>query len=389
MARSREGSIYQRHDHKSCPDPVTDADGKKVWPAHRCRGHWVASVDLGIVAGKRKRRTLYADTEREAKSKRRKLLRELDEGRLGDDATLSQWLDHWVAEIAPESMSERTLRNHRGHVEHWIKPQLGRIRLSGIGADDVRRFKRYLETAPAKRGGGTLSTTTARYILTTLSSALSAAEFERRITWNPAKAVSKPEISGEHHGVWTDSEQARRMVDAGVSLLEQARAAVALYNGLRQGEALGLTWADIDLDAGLIDINKTASPVKGRGMVASAGAKTAWSVRVVPMHPLVRSLLTLLKKEREHLGPWVFGGTEIRKQSTDYREWKAQTVRADLPYISPHGARGTAATLLRAAGVPTSTIGEILGHKPGSTVTELAYAHAQPAELSAALKRLT
>lgn len=387
--RNVEGSIYQRHDHPSCPEPET-IDGRKAWPEHRCRGRWAAAVDMGTVGGKRRRRVVYGETEKEAKALRRKLLREIDDGRLGDDCSLGQWLDHWLAEIAPETMSARTLRNHAGHVTHWIKPELGRLRLTEVRADDVRALRRTLETAHSKRSTGgepvPLSPTTARYILTTLSSALGAAVTERRITWNPATAVPKPALTGEHHGHWTDPADARAMIDHALDPLEQARFAVALYAGLRQGEALALTWADVDLEARTIDINKTAAYVAGRGMVVTPGAKSIHSVRTVPMHPVVHTLLAALAKINP--GPYVFGGAEPRKQSTDYHAWRAGCRRAGLPVISPHGARATTAVLLRAQGVPTSTIGGILGHKPGSTVTELAYAHAQLPELVAAIGRL-
>lgn len=387
IRRSREGSVFQRHDHPSCPPPTIDDDGRKTWPEHRCRGRWVAVVDLGTVAGKRRRRTAYAATEREAKAERRRLLRELDAGRLGDDCTVSQWLTHWLDEIAPETMTPRTLSNHRGHVDLWLIPELGTLRLTDVRPDDVRRLRARLAGAESKRGGGkTISTTTARAIQATLTAALEQAVTERRIVWNPAKAVAKPALSGSHHDHWTDPKHARAMIDSAVDLEEQARFAVALYAGLRQGEALGLRWADVDLDARVIHVRATAKRVKGLGMVVTSGAKTAYSVRDVPMHALVHSLLTDLSHAAR--GPLVFGGNAPRSDSTDYRAWIAGCARAGVPEIPLHGARATCATLLRAQGVAASTVGEILGHKPGSGVTELAYAHAQPAELEAAIKLL-
>lgn len=116
--RSREGSVYRRTD-----------------------GRWAAVVTIPG-PGKRKRVTRYADTEREALTIRRKLLREVDAGRLADDCTVAQWLNHWLEQITPERASVRTLANYRGHVTHWIAPTIGRQRLSQLRPEDVRRLRR-------------------------------------------------------------------------------------------------------------------------------------------------------------------------------------------------------------------------------------------------------
>lgn len=47
---------------------------------------------------------------------------------------------------------------------------------------------------------------------------------------------------------WLPPEQATRVVDASSSSAERARWSIALFLGLRQGEALALHWADIDLE---------------------------------------------------------------------------------------------------------------------------------------------
>lgn len=43
-----------------------------------------------------------------------------------------------------------------------------------------------------------------------------------------------------------------------------------LATGLRLGEALGVTWADVDLSAGTVAVRRTSVRVKGKGLVAKA-----------------------------------------------------------------------------------------------------------------------
>ena len=384
MARSREGSVYQRHDHASCPPEV---DG--VRQEHRCRGRWIASVDMGSTVGVRRRRIVYAATEREAIAARKSLLRERDAGTLGADCTVAQWLAHWLDVIAPERAAPRTVANYRAHVDHWIAPVLGHLRLSQVRPEDIRRLRAHLEVTPkvGSTSGALHSPSTVRAVLVTLTAALTAAERERRISWNPATVVPKPSAGQEHHD-WLTTEQARAVITAARDLEEQARHAVALYAGLRQGEALALTWADIDLDARTITVTRSAVPMRdGSGAMAiKPTPKNRWSMRVVPMHTLVAS--TLAAWRAESVGQYVFGGESPTHSSTDYRRWRAACRRAGVPEVPLHGARATTASMLREAGVPLSTIGEILGHRPGSQITGLAYAHSQHAELAGAIAAL-
>lgn len=363
-----DGSVYQRKD-----------------------GRWVASVDFGISGGKRHRRTRYAATETAAKSLRRKMLTERDKGRIGDDCTVEQWLTHWLDNIAPERASEVTTRNYRSHATRWIIPILGAQRLSALRPEDVRRLRRYIEktgkvTWKGKPTGKPHSPTTIRAILVTLTAALGAAERERRIAWNPASVVPKPEASREHHAYFTDMAHAVAVIDHALDAEEQARFTVALLAGLRRGEALGLEWRHVDLDRGVIHVRQAAYQVKGEGMAVKPKLKNDWSERDVPMHAAVKTALA--NHRAAGAGPFVFGGDTPTAGDKDSARWARACKRAGVPVIPLHGARATTATMLREAGVPLSTIGEILGHKPGSPITGLSYAHAQDAELRAAIGML-
>lgn len=386
--RAREGSVYQRHDHPTCPPP--DADGNR--PPHRCRGRWVATVDLGRINGRRRRPVAYAATEREALTALKRMVAEKDSGRLGEDATMAQWCAYWLDVIEPERARPAAIANHRSHITHWILPAIGRVRLSQLRPADVRRVRTLMETSGRLDAAGRPthvphSPSTVRAVLVTLDAILGAAVRERRITWNPADAVDKPSPS-DRHAAKLSAVDARRVIDAALDPEEQARHAVALLAGLRQGEALGLQWDDIDLDAGLLHVRRTAYPLRdgSGGMAVKDGAKTSHSVRSVPLHAALATALANWRVDAP--GPYVFGGASPTPAGRDYRRWKDACARAGVPLVPLHGARGTCASMLREAGVPLSTIGAILGHRPGSPITGLAYAEAREPELRAAIDRL-
>ena len=58
-----------------------------------------------------------------------------------------------------------------------------------------------------------------------------------------------------------------------------ARWSIVLALGLRQGEALGLEWGDIDFDAGSVTVRRALQRLKGKGLVmvepkSQAGRRT-------------------------------------------------------------------------------------------------------------------
>jgi integrase len=67
--------------------------------------------------------------------------------------------------------------------------------------------------------------------------------------------------------------------------------------GLRRGEALGLAWSAVDLDAGLLRVAATLARVGGRLVITPA--KTDRSRREVPLHPQVAAMLRKHRVEQK------------------------------------------------------------------------------------------
>jgi hypothetical protein len=104
----------------------------------RADGYWVGQIDLGFIAGKRKRKTVTAKTRKEVLDKLRKKRREIDAGVLSDDATVEQWLNYWLDNVAAVKVRPRTLVGYRGYVRTWLVPYLGRHRLDKLRPDHIR-----------------------------------------------------------------------------------------------------------------------------------------------------------------------------------------------------------------------------------------------------------
>ena len=350
-----EGSVYQRHDHPSCPALV---DGER--PDHSCRGTWVAQVDLGWVGGRRLRPTVTAKTRAELSRKLTAKRRELDAGVLPDAITVEKWLNHWLDTIASQRVRERTLQGYRGYVKTWLVPHLGRHRLDRLKPDHVRALYRAMEDAGC-------SDATRRQAHAILRRALVVAERDGRIMRNPAAVVDPPPVGKAHHDYHSAAE-ARTVIRAAHDtgdLQLTTRILFAYLTAMRQGEVLGLDWADVDLEAGVAHVHRGLTRITGKGLTVGK-VKSEASERFVP---LVGVLVEALRELRRVTGGegFVFGGAKPTAPRRDYEQWRDALRLAGVKAVPLHGARASCASLLREMGVSERIIADILGHAQVAT----------------------
>ena len=81
---------------------------------------------------------------------------------------------------------------------------------------------------------------------------------------NPAAHANKPKVRQEEIQP-LDAAQAGALLEAARGDRYEALYALCLMAGLRQGEALGLKWSDIDLDAGTLRVNRQLQRVRRDG----------------------------------------------------------------------------------------------------------------------------
>ncbi len=338
--RQGEGSVYQRHT-KDCPQQR----GTKT-----CACPWVAALDFGSGAN-RLRKTRYAATKRDAYRKLDELKLTRSAGVIPSNATLTQWLDYWLATLATSDLKPSTITYYKTYVAQWLKPTIGSVRLSKLGPEHVRM----LHQAMAKK-----SPTTIRNAHAVLRRALRLALVERRVSVNWAKEVGGPAAADNPHPILTLAEAGNVFVKATRDARELARAHVAILCGLRQGEALALRWEDVRADE--IRVDWSAARVDGKRI--RQRPKTERSRRRVPLAPAAHLSLEAWRTESGGTG-YVFHGHDgpesIEDASRDHKAWKALLTDAKVPQIPLHGARGTCATLLMSQGFAERVIADYLG----------------------------
>jgi len=163
---------------------------------------------------------------------------------------------------------------------------------------------------------------------------------------------------------------------------------IAITVGLRQGEALGLRWQDVDLDAGSLRVRHSLQRIEGRLQLVEP--KTERSRRTVSLPGVVVSALRehrvrqlqerLLAGSRWQESDYVFTstiGTPLDGVTVTHR-FQETLRRLGMPHQRFHDLRHACASLLLAQGVSPRVVMETLGHSQIS-VTMNVYAHVIPA----------
>lgn len=197
---------------------------------------------------------------------------------------------------------------------------------------------------------------------------------------NVCDAVTRPRAQRPTIRVLTP-EQVSLLLTAAREDRFHALYVLAITTGLRQGELLGLRWADIDLDRAVLHVCHALSEVAGRLWLDEP--KTAKARRTVelPVFALaaVRDHRARMLAERD-LQEFVFCDTHggpVRKSNLVRRSFLPLLKRAGLPRIRFHDLRHTAATLLLLEGVHPKVVQERLGHSQIS-ITLDTYSHVLP-----------
>ena len=172
---------------------------------------------------------------------------------------------------------------------------------------------------------------------------------------------------------------------------------VALAIGLRQGEALGLEWADIDLEGGALHVRHALQRVDGR--LVQVEPKTKRSRRTIPLPELAIAALhahrgrqlqeQLWQGSRWQESGYVFTtmiGTPLDGVSVT-KAFQRILRRVGLPHQRFHDLRHGCASLLLAQGVSPRVVMEILGHSQISLAMHT-YSHVIPSLERDALSKI-
>lgn len=294
--------------------------------------------------------------------------------------------------MAIGELRESTADNYLDLADRMIVPYLGRHRLEELKPVHLREWLAKLRRTTNARDR-LYSSRTVQLVHAILRRALNDALRDEVVTRNVTLLVKAGRVTSPAIEPLQPQELQLLMTEAATDRL-YALWLLFIALGLRRGEALGLHWDDIDLEARTLIVRRSLQrrrtdeltpSGRRRGHLGEVETKTEASVRTIALPNVVVDALSQHRCAQEieaadatvwvnrnlvfttHVGTWL-------DPRNVYSYWHALCDQAKVRRCRPHDLRHTAASVLLLQGTDMRTVMEILGHSRMATTSDL-YTH--------------
>ena len=293
----------------------------------------------------------------------------------------------WLPAIAP-SVRPTTLSGYRTLVASHLVPQLGTVKLQSLNAAQINaHYARLLDTGRVHGKGG-LSPNSVHHVHAALHRALRDAVRWGYLQTNVASFAEPPRVSAQHRElpVWSE-EQLHAFLDSAKGDRLYPLWRFCAMTGCRRGEALGLVWPDLDVEASAVTIKRALVPINGE--LHESEPKTRRGRRRIALDAetvaVLRELAAAQLGEQQVAGDeWVASGRVFTKENGEQLHperisalFRRLVRAAALPPIPLHGLRHTYASIALAKGVNPAIVSRRLGHSTVAFTLDV-YSHVLP-----------
>ena len=255
--------------------------------------------------------------------------------------------------------------------------------------EDIYQFREHLRQKVAQNSDKPLSTNTINKIMILLKKIFDVGLRKGYYTTNPVKLLKKLPIEKTKMQFWTIAEfqQFLKLFEVdeyNIKLLFT----VLFFTGLRLGEALALTWQDVDFTSNTIHVTKSTYVNKGISHISTTKTK-AGTRRIIINKKLSQELETWQKKQAKQLQQFsndittlqVFQNSPIiiTKDAIEKQYKKILERDNTLKKIRIHDFRHSHASLLINNGEDYLVVKERLGHASITTTIDT-YSHLYPSK---------
>ena len=390
IRRREAGSWEYTIDVGRAPAQRCRSCARRFWVERRPRETCPHCGGELVLADERRRETRggYA-TRREAQAAMSKVAVAVEEQShvASSRLTVREYLmREWLPAIE-HTIRPTTYRSYVAHVECHILPALGSLQLQKLAPAQINALYAKL-TLAGKRNGQGLTALSVRHVHAVLHRSLKDAGRWGRLARNPADLADPPRVAGHGHELCTwSAEQLAAFLDSRRDDRLYALWHTLAMTGLRRGEALGLRWQDIDLEAGRLAVRR--SLITEGKTVAVHEPKTARGRRVVALDPqtveVLKAQAARQLAKRAESESWDDTGLVLTNEGGQAlhpwlvsRCFRRAVKEAMLPDIRLHDLRHTHATLALQAGIHPKVVSERLGHATVAMTLDI-YSHAIPA----------
>ena len=265
-------------------------------------GRWEARATTGYdpVTGKQQVKSVYGRTQAEARQKLNLMVAEIDQGTYLEPSKmpLEVWIARWLEEYTFDK-KYATVKNYKTIFRSHIIPGLGKLPLCELNRMRVQRF--YNELYSPRDGSKGLSAKTIRNVHGLLNKLLGQAVMDGLIRMNPCAGAVLPRKEETVIKPLSDDQLRELLIAADEDPDYGILIKLVALTGLRESEALGLTWDCVNFYRGTVLIEKQLlkKPLKDGGICFSS-PKNGRARSIMPA-PYVMDLLREQKRRQEEL----------------------------------------------------------------------------------------
>ncbi|MCD7824589.1 MAG: site-specific integrase [Clostridiaceae bacterium] len=334
-------------------------DGKTMWYANFYYTDWTGLKKHICKRGFK--------TQREAKEYERSFM---DQQSNTSDILFSSLVENYLEDME-HRLKPTTMENKRFIIEGKLLPYFGRLKVCDIDTIKVRKWQNEL-ISYRDSDGKPFSQTYLKTVNNQLSALMNYAVAHYRLPLNPCKAAgSMGKSKADEMRIWTQAQYEQFSAGIQKSSIKLAFD-ILFYTGMRSGELLALTPADI-LPSKRIDINKNYAKVKGEELFLEPKTPKAKRCISIPdflyddIKDYVAKLYGIEKNDR------IFYFTKSALE----KEIKRISKKVGLEPIRVHDLRHSHASMLIDMGFEPLEIAERLGHESVKTTLDT-YSHLYP-----------
>ena len=336
--------------------------GKNIFK--RKDGRWEGRYKNGVNSnGKSKYASVYAHSYLECAEKLNKAINSIKQ--CNTQINFGKLFYEWLLS-KKSTVKQSTYASYSSRYENYVKPFLGNCNVNLVTSSMINSFTNELLRHGGARNQG-LSVETVQAILIMILAVMDYGESEYGYV-NHTKNVKLPKSMPKEIVVFSDQE-IKQIKDTLVNKDTLCFGIIlALYTGIRIGELCALKWKNIDINAGIIKIDKTLCRIRNtesnspKTIISITTPKSSKSIREIPIQPFLLERLTTLKRSCNDDDYFLTGKTTYIEPRAYNIFYKKQLSLIGVTYKNFHVLRHTFATSCIKHGIDIKTVSELLGH---------------------------
>jgi len=289
-----------------------------------------------------------------------------------ENKTIEELTKEFLKEKSKENLKQSTLSRYTFIAERHIKPYFKDITVTDLTNETINNFVKYKLTNGSIQGKA-LSAKTIKDIISVLKQII-------RNHCNFKIEIKNPSCIQTEINVFTETEYNKLKTYLSIGTdSPKLGIIIAMLTGIRLGELCALKWENIDLENGVIKINKTIQRIKSTDKTKKSKTqiiidtpKSITSTRTIPL-PLI--LISKLNEFKANPNTYILtNNNKYIEPRTYQRHFKTYLEACNIKANKFHTLRHTFATMAVSRGIDIKTLSVILGHSDISFTMKI-YVH--------------